>query len=346
MAQRHFISDNASGIHPQVLQAIAAANTGHQPAYGQDDMTIRAEDLFRRHFGADTICFFTLTGTAANIIALQSVVHSFEAIICADCAHLHRDECGAPEKFMGCKLLTAATDNGKITPATITPLLRDTHIIHRAQPKVVSLAQCTEWGTVYTPEELKTLSDFCHEHRLLLHMDGARLSNAAAALELSLKEITTDCGVDMLSFGGSKNGLMNAEAVLFFDPELATHTAFYRKQAMQLAAKMRFIAAQFVALLDGDLWRDNAAHANQMARLLAKEIGNDVEIVMPVTTNAIFARIPADCVEPLQQHYQFSLWNSHESIVRWMTSFDTSEHDVRTFAESIREQMNSLTASH
>lgn len=339
MAPCHFISDNASGVHPQVMKAMAEANQGHQVAYGHDDYTAQAQTHFRRHFGDQVELLFTLTGTAANVLALQSVLRSFEAVICADSAHLQVDECGAPEKFLGCKLLTAASQTGKITPASIQPLLRDIHLIHRVQPKVVSVAQCTEWGTVYTPAELKTLSAFCHDHGLLLHLDGARLCNAAAALGLSLKEVSADCGVDLLSFGGTKNGLMGAEAVLFFEPELAKHAGFYRKQAMQLASKMRFIAAQFCALLEGDLWRENAAHSNRMARLLAEQVGDCVEIVMPVETNVVFARLPRNCIEPLQKHYRFAVWNSDEAIVRWMTSYDTGAEDVRKFAAIIRDSV-------
>lgn len=258
MTQRYFISDNAAGIHPEVMAMLERAGRGHAIAYGNDPITEQALQLFKQHFGAQTETFFVLTGTAANVIALQSIMSSFEAVICADCAHLHRDECGAPEKFLGSKMLLAQTQQGKLSVATVAPLLRGTAMVHRVQPKVLSITQCTEWGTVYTPEEIKSLADFCHEHGLLLHMDGARLSNAAARLDISLKEMTADIGVDVLSFGGTKNGLLAAEAIVFFDPDLAKKTGFYRKQGMHLASKMRFISAQFLALLSGDLWRKNA----------------------------------------------------------------------------------------
>ncbi|KFI21711.1 threonine aldolase family protein [Nitrosococcus oceani] len=338
MGERHFISDNAAGIHPKVIAMLERASRGHAIAYGNDSLTQQALQLFKQHFGAQTETFFVLTGTAANVIALQSVLSSFEAVICADCAHLHRDECGAPEKFLGSKLLIAQTQQGKLSVATVAPLLRDTAMVHRVQPKVLSITQCTEWGTIYTPAEIKTLADFCHEQGLLLHMDGARLSNAAARLNLSLKEMTADVGVDVLSFGGTKNGLLAAEAIVFFDPQLAKETGFYRKQSMQLASKMRFISAQFLALLINDLWWKNAQHANEMAALLERELKNipQVELVVPVETNGIFARIPPSWVPCLQQHYAFAVWDSASTVVRWMTSFDTTAEEVQDFVQKIR----------
>lgn len=338
MARRHFLSDNAAGIHPQVMAKINEANEGHQPAYGHDCFSAEAIDTLKKEFGANIEVFFTLTGTAANVIALQSVLRSFESVISADCAHIYMDECGAPEKFTGCKILPAKTRHGKLTPESIAPLLRDTAMVHRTQPKVVSIAQCTEWGTVYTPVEIRALADFCHDRDMLLHIDGARLCNAAAALDVPLRAITADAGVDILSFGGTKNGLMAAEAIIFFDRALADNTGFYRKQAMQLASKMRFVAAQFTALLEKDLWRQNARHANDMAALLAGQIGDipGLEIIAPVETNAVFARIPPAWIKPLQAHALFAVWDSHESVVRWMTSFDTAAEDIMTFAAVIK----------
>lgn len=336
-----FISDNAAGIHPDVLAKIREANQGHAVAYGDDPYTEQAARLFRRHFGEPVEVLFAMTGTAANVIALQSVMHSFEAVIAADDSHLHRDECGALEKFAGSKLLTAATRNGKVSVDTVKPLLRDTAMVHRVQPGVLSITQCTEWGTVYNPDEVRALADLCHENRILLHMDGARLCNAAVALDLSLKEITGDLGVDILSFGGTKNGLMAAEAVVFFNPEPARHAVFYRKQAMQLASKMRFVSAQFISLLEGDLWRGNAAHANAMIALLATELGDTVEIVMPVQTNSLFARLRPEWITKLKEFYAFAVWDTQSSVVRWMTAFDTKEQDVRDFAARIRETCRS-----
>jgi threonine aldolase len=339
MPEARFASDNAAGVHPEVMAMLAKANRGSAVAYGNDSLTEQALGLFRRHFGPRAEAFFVLTGTAANVIALQSVMASFDAVICADCAHLHRDECGALEKFLGSKLLLAETHRGKISVETVAPLLRDTAMVHRVQPKVLSIAQGTEWGTVYTPEEIKALADFCHENGLLLHVDGARLSNAAVRLNLSLKEITVDLGVDILSFGGTKNGLLAAEAVVFFDSELAKNTAFYRKQGMHLVSKMRFVSAQFLALLSNDLWKKNAQQANGMAVLLEKESRAiaALERVMPVETNMLFVRLPPAWVSRLQQHYTFVVWDPGKMVVRWMTSFDTTPEDVHHFVQKIRE---------
>jgi threonine aldolase len=334
-----FLSDNASGVHPEVVAALSKANRGHAAAYGHDACTERAVAILRKHFGSRVEVLLALTGTGANVIALQSVLRSHEAVICADCAHMHRDECGAPEKFTGAKLLPARTTAGKLSPDTIRPLLQDTSMVHRVQPRIVSVSQCTELGTVYTIAELRDLAGFCRENDLLLHMDGARLSNAAVALGVSLKETSADCGVDILSFGGTKNGLMGAEAVVFFEPRLAVAAAFARKQAMQLCSKMRFVSVQLEALLDGDLWQRNASHANAMAARLARAVEGieAVQIVMPVETNAVFARIAPAQIAELQSSVVFAVWDSAQSIVRWMTSFDTTADEVDGFAERIRD---------
>lgn len=337
-AKKHFISDNASGVHPEVFEALARANDGHAVAYGNDEWTARAKAVLRGHFGERAEILFALTGTGANVLALHSLLQSWQAIVCADSSHLHRDECGAAEKFIGCKVLTVHSPDGKLTPQAIEPLLEDTGMVHRAQPRAVTVSQCTEWGTVYTPAELAALAEFCRTHDLILHVDGARLCNAAVALDTSLAALTADCGVDVLSFGGTKNGLMGAEAVVFFDPALAQSAAFYRKQAMQLASKLRFVAVQFEALLGGDLWRRNAFHANAMAARLATEIKDiqALKIVMPVESNAVFAQLPARSIAPLQDYSAFVVWRSAQSIVRWMTSFDTTEDEVDAFAREIR----------
>jgi threonine aldolase len=336
-ADRYFISDNAAGVHPDVLAALARANDGHASAYGDDAFTARAIETLRGHFGARSEVLLALTGTGANVISLQSLIQSWQAIVCADSSHLHHDECGAAEKFTGSKVLTAPTVEGKLTAAAIAPLLAGTGVVHRVQPRVVTVSQCTEWGTVYKPEELATLADWCHAHGLLLHVDGARLCNAAAALDCSLAAITTDCGVDVVSFGGTKNGVMCAESVVFLDPALAAHAAYYRKQAMQLASKMRYVAVQFEALLGGDLWRRNALHANAMAARLAAAVADidRLEIVMPVESNAVFARLPRAAIATLQRETPFVVWREADAIVRWMTSWDTTEDDVDRFAESV-----------
>ena len=334
----YFISDNASGVHPEIFAALSKANRGHAAAYGHDAFTERATAVLRKQLGSQVEVLLALTGTGANVIALQSVLQSHEAVICADCAHMNGDECGAPEKFTGAKLLPAPTRVGKLSTDAIRPLLRDTGKVHRVQPRIVSVSQCTEWGTVYTVVELRALADFCHDNGLLLHMDGARLSNAAVSLGISLKEASADCGVDILSFGGTKNGLMGAEAVVFFEPNLAGTAAFARKQAMQLCSKMRFVAVQFEALLDGDLWRRNASHANAMAARLAAAVEDieAVQLVMPVETNAVFARMEPALVTEVQSSVVFAVWDSAQSIVRWMTSFDTTADEVDDFAERIR----------
>jgi threonine aldolase len=344
-AKKYFISDNASGVHPDVLAALAAANEGHAIAYGNDAATERATEILRGHFGAHAEVFFALTGTGANVLALQTLLQSWQAIVCADCSHLHRDECGAPEKFIGCKVLPAPTRDGKLAPELIEPLLQDTSMVHRAQPRIVSVSQCTEWGTVYTPGELAALAEFCHANDMLLHVDGARLCNAAVALDVSLRAITADCGVDVLSFGGTKNGLMAAEAVVFCDPELAGKAAFFRKQAMQLVSKMRDVAAQFEALLGGDLWRRNAFHSNAMAARLAAAVEGirDLRIVMPVETNVVFAQLPADCMASLQRTTPFVVWQSAQSIARWMTSFDTTDAEVDEFAAEVRRTLENAS---
>src|SRR5690606_7107798 len=236
------------------------------------------------------------------------------------------------------KLLPAPTRAGKLYPELIEPLLSDTDMVHRAQPRAVTVSQCTEWGTVYTVDELKDLAGFCHERNLRLHVDGARLSNAAVALDVDFAALSSAAGVDVLSFGGTKNGLMGAEAVLFFDKSLLPAASFYRKQAMQLGSKMRYVAVQFEALLTGDLWQRNARHANAMASRLADSVRGtpDVQVVMPVETNAVFARLPSRRIDELQAHDVFAVWDSRESIVRWMTSFDTTEAEVDNFAAKIR----------
>jgi threonine aldolase len=335
---KYFISDNASGVHPEVMAALASANHGHAVAYGHDAHTAQATALLREHFGGPPEILFVLTGTGANVLALQCMLHSYEAVICADCSHLNRDECGAPEKFIGAKLLSAPTREGKLYPELIEPLLRDTGMVHRAQPRVVTISQCTEWGTVYTLDELKSLAGYCHARGLRLHVDGARLCNAAAALDAGLAAMTAECGIDVLSFGGTKNGLMGAEAVIFFDQALAPAAGFYRKQATQLSSKMRFVAVQFQALLSNDLWRRNARHANAMAARLSGAVSgiDAVKLVMPVETNAIFARLSPAHIAELQAAAVFAVWDTAQSIVRWMTSFDTTEDEVDSFAERIR----------
>ena len=336
---RSFASDNNAGIHPRILQAITAANQGHMIGYGDDAHTQRAIRQFKEHFGPDIEVFIVFNGTAANCLSLKALTESFHAVICAAGAHIYVDECGAPEKFTGCKLMPILTDDGKLTVESVSRAYHGIGDQHHVQPRVISITQVTEMGTVYRPKEVRDLARFAHQNAMFLHMDGARIANAAVALGLSLREATRDLGVDVLSFGGTKNGAMGAEAVVFFDRKLAQNFLYLRKQGMQLASKMRFISAQFEALFSDDLWRDNADHANCMAALLEKEIRKipKVEIVYKVEANGVFARIPRSAVAKLQKRYFFYVWNEEESIVRWMCSFDTTEDDIRDFAKFVAE---------
>ncbi len=336
---RSFASDNNATVHPEVLAAIAAANQGHVVGYGDDPYTASAAKKFREHFGADVEVFFVFNGTAANCLSLQALARSYQAVLCPELSHIYTDECGAPEKLTGCKLIPLPAPNGKLTVETAAHAYHGIGDQHHVQPRVVSITQSTEMGTIYSPAEVQDLARFAHERQMFLHMDGARISNAAAAQEFTLRQATRDLGVDVLSFGGTKNGLMGAEAVVFFRPELAADFLFLRKQAMQLASKMRFMAAQMDALLTNDLWRRNAAHANRMAKLLAQQIEKirGARIVYPVDANGVFAQIPHDAIGKIQERYFFYVWSEEESIVRWMCSFDTTEDDVRQFAEFVKE---------
>jgi threonine aldolase len=339
MSKRSFASDNNAGVHPEVIEAIRAANDGHVIAYGDDSFTERAVELFKQHFGGEVAVYFVFGGTGANVLGLKAITKSHQAIICAETAHVNVDECGAPENFTGCKLLTVSTPDGKLRVEQIKPLLHGIGVEHHVQPAVITISQATEMGTVYTKNELKTLADFAHDRGMLLHVDGARLSNAAVSLDASLKEITADVGVDVLSFGGTKNGMMYGEAVVFFDPKLAADFKYIRKQGMQLSSKMRFIAAQFEAMLSGNLWRRGPEHANRMAQLLAGELAKlpQIKITQPVEANGVFAVIPSEHIPALQQKYFFYVWNEEISEVRLMASFDTTEEDIRDFVAFVRE---------
>ncbi len=336
---RSFASDNNAGIHPEVLKAVARVNTGHAVGYGDDPYTQAAVSKFKQHFGADVEVFIVFNGTAANCLSLKALTASYHAVICADVAHVHTDECGAPEKFTGCKLVLINAPDGKLTVESVSHAYHGIGDQHHVQPRVISITQATEMGTVYQPREIRDLARFAHQHQMFLHMDGARIANAAVSLGITLREATRDLGVDVLSFGGTKNGAMGAEAVIFFDKKLAQDFLYLRKQGMQLASKMRFISAQFEALLSNHLWRKNAEHANRMAALLKKEVGKipQVKIVYPVEANGVFAQIPRRAIAKLQKRYFFYVWNEEESVVRWMCSFDTTEEDIRQFARFVAE---------
>ncbi|HWN08863.1 MAG TPA: low specificity L-threonine aldolase [Pyrinomonadaceae bacterium] len=337
--RRSFASDNNAGVHPAVMKAIAAANDGHVIAYGDDVYTARAVKKFREQFGKDAEVFFVFGGTGANILGLKAATQPHHAVICAETAHINVDECGAPEKFTGCKLLGVQTPHGKLTLDQIPPLLHEIGFEHHVQPRVISISQATEMGTVYSVRELKALANFAHDHGMLLHMDGARVANAAASLDLKLRAVTRDTGVDILSFGGTKNGMMYGEAVVFFNRKLAEDFKYTRKQGAQLPSKMRFISAQFEALLTDDLWRRNALHANRMAQLLADALGKipQISITQKVEANGVFAVIPRRYIPLLQKKYFFYIWNQERSEVRLMTSFDTTEEDIADFVSLVKK---------
>ncbi len=331
---RSFASDNNAGIHPEVLDAIARANQGHVIAYGDDPYTRSAVAKFEEHFGPGITVFFAFNGTGANVLGLQALTQPYHAVLCSNYAHIYMDECGAPEKHTGCKLIPLPHQDGKITVEAVRHAYHGIGDQHHVQPRVISITQSTEMGTVYQPEEIQALARFAHEHDMFLHVDGARIANAAASLGQTLRQATRDLGIDVLSFGGTKNGIMGGEAVVFFDRALSPDFLFLRKQGMQLASKMRFIAAQFEALLTNDLWRRSAEHSNRMARSLEQELRRipQVRIVWKVEANGVFAQIPKHAISKIKERYFFYPWIEDEGIVRWMCSFDTTEEDIKDFA--------------
>jgi threonine aldolase len=334
---RSFASDNNASIHPQILEAITAANHGHTVGYGDDPYTQSAIRKFQQHFGSDINVFFVFNGTAANCLSLKALTSSYHAVICSEAAHIYTDECGAPEKFTGCKLIPIPAPDGKLTVESVKHAYHGIGDQHHVQPRVISITQSTEMGTVYKAGEIKALAKFAHDRDLFLHMDGARIANAAASLGLSLRQATRGLGVDVLSFGGTKNGLMGAEAVIFFDKKLSEDFKFLRKQGMQLASKMRFTSVQFEALLTNDLWLKNAQHANRMAKLLENELKKipAVKIIYKVEANGVFVQIPRKAIAKIQKRYFFYVWNEEEAVVRWMCSFDTTEEDVSEFVKFV-----------
>ncbi len=334
---RGFASDNNSGVHPEVLKAIEEANVGHAVGYGDDEYTQKAVDKFKETFGSNTDVFFVYNGTGANVIAIQALTNSYHSVICPETAHINVDECGAPEKHSGCKLLSVETKDGKLTVDAIKKHMHSFGFEHHSQPKMISITQATELGTVYSIEEIKMLAEYAHLNEMYLHMDGARISNAAASLGCSFKEMTVDAGVDVLSFGGTKNGLMFGEAVVFFNHNTEA-LKYIRKQTAQLNSKMRFTAVQFLTILTDDLWKKNAAHANRMAQKLAKELQGikEIRITQSVDSNGVFAIVPEKIIEPLQNEFFFYMWDESINEVRWMTSFDTQEEDIEQFVTLIK----------
>ncbi|QOI96058.1 MAG: low specificity L-threonine aldolase [Flammeovirgaceae bacterium] len=335
---KSFASDNYSGVHPEIMEALQRANHAHMGSYGNDVITDRAVNRFKEFFGDDIKVYFVYNGTGANTLGLRALTQSYHAIICSDLAHINVDESTAPEQFTGCKLVGVPNQNGRINAQQVAEKIQRLGDPHHPQAKVISISQLTEYATAYSVDEIKALSEVAKQHNLYLHMDGARISNAAVSLNKNFREFTRDAGVDVLSFGGTKNGMMFGEAVVFFNQEAATYFQYIRKQGMQLHSKMRFISAQFEALLSNDLWKRNASHANAMAKKLAtglREIPR-VTITHPVDGNGVFAIMPNEIIAPLQQEVFFYVWNEPTNEVRLMCSFDTTDEEIHRFLKKIK----------
>ncbi|MGO0604280.1 MAG: threonine aldolase family protein [Brevibacterium sp.] len=340
---RNFGSDNWAGVHPEVITAIAEANVGHTPGYGGDPWTQRFHDIMAHHFGPEAQAFPVFNGTGANVLALQSALPRWAAVITAASAHINYDETGAPEKVGGLKIVGAATENGKLTPETIKGAIIGRGHEHNAQPLAVSISQSTEWGTTYTPDEIAAIAATAHELDMIVHVDGSRLGNAAAHLGVGLGDITTAVGVDIISLGGTKNGLLGAEAVVVLNPDIGHGMRFLRKMNLQLASKMRFLSAQLNALYEGDLWRNSATRSNEMALYLADSLAeavaqsrvHGIEIVQRVESNVVFVRMPAEVVARARQTFAFADWPLEKDIVRLMCAFDTTTEDIDALVAAI-----------
>jgi threonine aldolase len=344
MLKRGFASDNNPGVHPEILKAIEEANQGHAIAYGDDIYTERGIQKFYEIFGNEIDVYFVFIGTAANVLCLDAVTKPYHSIICAETSHVHEDECGAPERFTGCKVLALHTEDGKLRIENIEKEMYGIDFEHHSQPRVISITQTSELGTVYRPEEIRELTDYAHKHQMLVHMDGARISNAAAFLRTGFREFTKDAGIDILSFGGTKNGMMYGEAVIFFDKEYSKDFKYIRKQGMQLASKMRYVGAQFERFLTDNLWLRLSTHSNRMAKILEKELQNipEVEITQKVESNMIFAIIPVEITKPLQDKYFFYVRNENKNEVRWMCSWDTTEDDILGFIAALKRLLKEM----
>ena len=345
IVKKGFASDNWSGVCPEIMQSLHKVNPAHNEAYGELDnpVTEAAIDKFKQHFGDDIAIFFVYNGTAANVLGVGQLMHSYHAVVTAKTAHLNEDECAAPEKFIGCKILELEPQEGKIRPQQVEPLLNSIGFQHHAQPKVISISQVTEMGTIYTQKEVKDLADFAHKNDMYLHMDGARIANAAVSLNTDFRSITVDAGVDVLSFGGTKNGLMFGEVVIFFGKEKARDFEYLRKQGMQLHSKMRYIAAQFHRYLTDNLWKKNAQHANNMAILLAEKLNQfpQLKLTQEVKANGIFCIMPPELIPQLQRKYFFHVWNAETHEVRLMCSWDTTEEDIDGFVVLTKQALSS-----
>ena len=336
--KRGFGSDNHSGISPEILEAITKANVEHALAYGDDEYCQRTEEVFRQIFGEQARVYFVFNGTGANVLNIDAMCRSHHAVVCAETAHINVDECGAPQRIVGCKLLTVPTPDGKLTPKLVKTQLHGFGFEHHSQPRAISIAQSTELGTLYTLNEIRALADLAHSYNMYLHMDGARLANAAVALGCTFKEMTTDCGVDCLSFGGTKNGLLMGESCVLLNPALDVDMKYRRKQMSQLCSKMRFIAVQFETYLTTDLWRRNAEHSNRMAQLLYESLQDipEVKVMYPVQVNSVFAQLPHEVWTKLLDDYFFYDWDEANDVVRWMCSFDTTEEDINNFVAALK----------
>lgn len=341
MNRKGFASDNNSGVHPEIFTALQDANIGHVKGYGDDKYTEKAIQLFKEKFGPETDVYFVFNGTGANILSISMLTNSFHSVICPSTAHIMTDECGAPEKFSGCKLIPVNSTDGKLTPELILPHLHGFDFEHHSQPKIISISQVTELGTVYSVEEIKAITKLAHSYNMFVHLDGARIANAAVSLNLPFSAFTKDAGVDVVSFGGTKNGMMFGEAVLFFNKELTANAKYFRKQSTQLFSKMRFISAQFIAYFENDLCLKNAAHSNSMAKILAEKIKKlGIEITQSVDANGIFAILDDKIRNSLQEEYFFYPWDEHNHEVRWMTSFDTTIDDIDNFCIALEKLLH------
>ncbi len=338
---RGFASDNNAGIHPEVLKELIASNNGHVTGYGSDVYTEEAISLFKEHLGSETEPYFVFTGTAANVLGLSGVLRSWHSVITASTAHMEGDECGAPEKFIGCKVLVVDTPDGKIRPGLIEKHMHGLDFEHHSQPKAISITQSTEMGTVYTAAEVAELASYAHDRGMLLHMDGARIANAAVSLNLPFRAFTTDAGVDILSFGGTKNGMMLGESICFLKPGLSADFKYIRKQGMQLASKMRFISAQYIGYFRNDVWKTCAEHANAMARLLADHLKQipGVKLTQTVQANGVFVIIPREVAEKVKGRYFFYPWDEKRSEWRLMASWDTQANDIEDFIVLLKSEL-------
>ena len=336
---RSFASDNNSGVHPRIMDAIIKANDNHAVGYGEDPWTEEAARKIQEVFGPEASPFFVFNGTGANAVALQAVTRPFNSIICATTAHINVDECGAPARMTGCAITPVVTPDGKLTPELIKPHLHNFGICHHSQPKAVYISQVSELGTIYTIDEVRAIADLLHSYNMYLHMDGARLANACASLGCSMREVTVDAGVDILSFGGTKNGMMLGESVISFKPEVTENLMYIRKQSAQLASKLRYLSTQFVPYLTDNLWLENANRANNSAARLAKALGKypEIHFTQKVESNQIFFTLPTDALKALQEKYFFYMWNEEINEARLVTSWDTTEEDIANLEQTLEE---------